>query len=206
MATKTWTGTGTWATAGSWTPAGVPAAGDDVVFNAASAACTVGANTNALLSLTCTGYVNTLTINANLIIAGNVTLSSGMTTLGTGNLDISANSTIVSAGHTLGVNLRFITINTTIQLADAMVLSKGITAFGTPAGSIALRSSTPLTRRGFTLVNNGTTTQYVDYLNVTDLDSSAACTLWTYKGTITNCNNWFLMPSQPPPVSGISFG
>jgi hypothetical protein len=87
-----------------------------------------------------------------------------------------------------------------------MVLSKGITAFGTPAGSIALRSSTPLTQRVFTLVNNGTTTQYVDYLNVTDLDSSAACTLWTYKGTITNCNNWFLMPSQPPPVSGISFG
>lgn len=206
MAIKIWTVAGNWGTAGNWSPSGVPGVADDVIFNATSPACTVAANTVAPLSLNCTGYANTLTINANLVIAGNVTLSSTMATVGTGNLDISANSTIVSAGHTLGVNLRFITINTTIQLADAMVLSKGITAFGTPAGSIALRSSTPLTQRVFTLVNNGTTIQYVDYLNVTDLDSSAACTLWTYKGTITNCNNWFLMPSQPPTISGISFG
>jgi hypothetical protein len=203
MATKTWTGTGTWATAGSWTPAGVPAAGDDVVFNAASAACTVAANTNAILTLVCTGYINTLTVNASLIVAGSVIMSSGMTTLGTGNLDISANSTIVSAGHTLGVNLRFITINTTIQLADAMVLSKGITAFGTPAGSIALRSNVPGTQRSLTLVNNGTSTQYVDYLNVTDINGSQGCTIWTYKGTVSNSNNWYVMPTQPPTFSKI---
>ena len=205
MAIKTWTLAGNWNVAGNWSPSGVPGVADDVVFNVTSPACTVTANTVAPLSLTCTGYANTLTINANLVIAGNVTLSSTMTTVGTGNLDISANSTIVSAGHTLGVNLRFTTINTTIQLGDGMTLNKGFTALGTPAGSIALRSSTPLTQRVFTLVNNGTTTQYVDYLNVTDLDSSAACTLWTYKGTITNCNNWFLMPTQPPPVSSVSF-
>jgi hypothetical protein len=85
-----------------------------------------------------------------------------------------------------------------------MILTAGLTALGTPAGFIALSSSVPLTQRSFTLVNNGTSTQYVDYLNVTDIDSSAACTLWTYKGTVTNCSNWFVMPTQPPPVSSIS--
>lgn len=206
MATKTWTGTGTWATAASWTPAGVPAAGDDVIFNAASPACTVAANTNALLSLTCTGYANTLTINANLVIAGNVTLSSTMTTTGTGNLDISANSTILSAGHTIGVNLRFITINTTIQLADAMILSRGLSALGTPSGFINLISSTPTVQRSLTLVNNGTTNQYIDYLNVTDIDGSAGLTVWTYKGDApVNSQNWFVMTTQPPTVTAISF-
>ena len=87
-----------------------------------------------------------------------------------------------------------------------MILTAGFTALGTPAGSIALISNVPLTQRSLTLVNNGTSTQYVDYLNVTDIDSSAACTLWTYKGTVTNCNNWFVMPTQPPTVSRVSFG
>lgn len=205
MATKTWTGTGTWATAGSWTPAGVPAAGDDVVFNVASAACTVAANTNAILSLVCTGYTNTLTINANLIVAGSIIMSSGMTTTGTGNLDVSANATLTAAGHTLGVNLRFITVSTTIQIADTWILSKGLTAQGTPAASIIMRSSLPGTQRTFTLLNNGVTDQDIDYLNVTDINGSAGLTAWTYKGaTPSNSPNWYVMATQPPTVSGIS--
>lgn len=207
MAIKIWTVAGNWGTAGNWSPSGVPGVADDVVFNATSPDCTVAANTVAPLSMTCTGYLNTLTINANLVIAGNVTLSSTMTTTGTGNLDISANSTILSAGHTIGVNLRFITINTTIQLADAMILSRGLTALGTPSGFINLISSTPTVQRSLTLVNNGTTDQYIDYLNVTDIDGSAGLTVWTYKGNApVNSQNWFVMSTQPPPVSSISFG
>jgi len=205
MATKTWTGTGTWATAGSWTPAGVPAAGDDVVFNAASAACTVAANTNAILTLVCTGYTNTLTVNANLIVAGSIIMSSGMTTTGTGNLDVSANATLLAAGHTLGVTLRFITVSTTIQIADTWILSKGLTVQGTPAASIIMRSSLPGTQRTFTLLNNGVTDQDIDYLDVTDINGAAGLTAWTYKGTVSNCNNWYVMATQPPTVSGISF-
>lgn len=206
MAIKIWTVAGNWATGGNWSPAGVPGVADDVVFNATSPACTVAANTVAPLSMTCTGYFNTLTINANLVIAGNVTLSSNMTTTGTGNLDISANSTIVSAGHTLGVNLRFTTISTTIQLADAMNLTKGLTALGTPLASINLISSTPTVQRSLTLVNNGTTDQDIDYLNVTDINGSAGLTVWTYKGTVNNSQNWYVMSTQPPPVSRISMG
>jgi hypothetical protein len=129
-----------------------------------------------------------------------------MTTTGTGNLDISANALLTAAGHTLGVNLRFTTINTTIQIADTWILSKGLTSQGTPLGSIIMRSSVPGTQRTFTLLNNGVTTQDIDYLNVTDIDGSAGLTAWTYKGTApSNSPNWYLMTTQPPTVSQISF-
>lgn len=133
-------------------------------------------------------------------------MSSGMTTTGTGNLDVSANATLTAAGHTLGVNLRFITVSTTIQIADTWVLSKGLTSQGTPSGSIIMRSSVPGTQRTFTLLNNGVTDQDIDYLDVTDINGAAGLTAWTYKGTVSNCNNWYVMATQPPTVSGISFG
>lgn len=204
MAIKTWTVAGNWATGGNWSPVGVPGVADDVVFNASSPACTVAANTVAPRSMDCTGYLNTLTINANLVIAGNVTLSSTMTTVGTGNLDISANALLTAAGHTLAVNLRFTTINTTIQIADTWILSKGLISQGTPSGSIIMRSSAPGTQRTFKLVNNGVTDQDIDYLNVTDIDGSTGLTAWTYNGTVTTSPNWYVMSTQPPPVSSIS--
>ena len=71
MATKTWASAtaSTWATAASWSPSGVPAAGDDVVFNGTNNGnCTVGAATNALLSLTTVGYTGTLAVNAILTV------------------------------------------------------------------------------------------------------------------------------------------
>jgi hypothetical protein len=110
---------------------------------------------------------------------------------------------LTAAGHTLGVGLRLITISTTIQLADAWILSKSFTALGTPAGSIILRSSTPTVQRVLTLQNNLVATQYVDYLNVTDIDGSQGCTIWTYKGTVSNSNNWYVMSTQPPTFSKI---
>ena len=208
MATKTWISNvaSTWNTAASWA-GGVPVAGDDVVFTGTNnGQCTITVATATILSLVTTGYAGNLIVNTRLTVGGNMILSASNNISGTSDITISTNSTIISAGATIGCILRFGTINTTIQLADAMILTAGLTAFGTPAGSIALRSSVPGTQRSLTLVNNGTSYQYIDYLNVTDLDSSAACTIWTYKGTITNCNNWFLMPSQPPTISGISFG
>jgi hypothetical protein len=168
--------------------------------------CTVGAATNTLLSLVTTGYTGNLIVNARLTVGGNVTLSASNNISGTVDITISTNSTIISAGATIGCILRFSTINTTIQLADAMTLTAGLVALGTPAGFIALRSNVPGTQRSLTLVNNGTNTQYIDYLNVTDIDSSAACSLWTYKGNApSNSLNWYIMPTQPPPVSRISF-
>jgi hypothetical protein len=208
MPTKTWISNtaSTWATAGSWSPAAVPIAGDDVVFTGTNnGQCTVGAVTATILSLTTTGYTGNLIVNARLTVGGNVTLSSSNNISGAAEITISTNSLITSAGATIGCGLRFSTINTTIQLADALTLSSTFVALGTPAGFINLISSSPGTPRIFNLLNNGLTYQYVDYLRVTDIDSSAACTLWTYKGTVTTSSNWYVMTTQPPTVSSISF-
>lgn len=217
MATYYFRSTGTtWGTAGSWsstpspgyTAGAVPTVADDAVFESASASCNINTGaTRTCKSLTCTGYTGTLTFSTSLVVAGNITLSSGMTTTGVGNLDVSANATLTAAGHTLNVNLRFTTINTTIQIADTWVLAKGLSALGTPSGSIAMQSSAPGVQRTFTLLNNGITDQDIDYLNVTDIDGSAGLTVWTYKGNPpSNSQNWFVMTTQPPPVSSVSIG
>ena len=208
MPTKTWISNtaSTWATAASWSPAAVPIAGDDVVFTGTNnGQCTVGAATVTVLSLTTTGYTGNLIVNARLTVGGNMTLSSTNNISGTSDITVNTNSTITSAGAVIGCTLRFSVINTTIQLADAMVLSKGLSVFGTPAGFIALRSSVPGTSRLLTLQNITGVSQYIDYLNVTDIDSSQGCTLWTYKGTVTTSSNWYVMATQPPTVSSVSF-
>ena len=227
MATYTWNppgpGPGNWGTTTNWTPNGTPTNVDTVLFSSANNVnCIVAANANAQI-LNFQDYAGTVTINTNtvpfptltpftLTVAGNVTLSTNssfqLTTdanlLGT--LVISANSIVTSNGRTIGAALRFTTVNTTIQLADAMILSRALVAFGTPSGFINLISSTPTVQRSLTLVNNGTTDQYVDYLNVTDIDGSGGSTIWTYKGNPpVNSQNWFVMTTQPPPVSRISF-
>ena len=216
MPTKTWiapTGSSsTWSTAASWSPAAVPIAGDDVVFTGTNnGQCTVTLATANILSLTTTGYTGNLIVNARLTVAGSMILSASNNISGSSDITISTNSLITSAGAIIGCILRFSTINTTIQLTDDMILSRGLTALGTPAGSIVLRSNVPATQRRLTLVNNGNTTQYIDYLNLTDINSIGlspygGCTLWTYKGTVSNCQNWFVMATQPPGVSGVSIG
>lgn len=223
MAIKTWVGTGAWATSGNWSPSGAPAAGDEVLFSSANNnSCTVAASTNALLSLNFQDYAGTITINTNtltipaspflLTVAGNVTLSTNLSfqiksdANGLGTLVVSANSLVTSNGRTIDAILRFSTINTTIQLADAMILSRGLTALGTPSGFINLISSSAGVQRSLTLVNNGVTDQDIDYLNVTDINGSAGLTAWTYKGnTPVNSSNWYVMATQPPTVSRVSF-
>ncbi len=221
MATYTWTGSGNWGTTTNWTPNGTPTNVDTVLFSSANNSnCTVAANANAQI-VNFQDYAGTITINTNtgtvpaspytLTVAGNVTLSTNGSfqinsdANGLGTFSISANSVITSNGRTIGCIFRLNTINTIVQLADTMTLSRAFTALGTPAGFIALRSNVPGTLRSLNLLNNGTSYQYVDYLNVTDIDSSAACTLWTYKGNApSNSPNWYIMPTQPPPVSSLS--
>lgn len=218
MATYTWTGTGNWGTTTNWTPNGTPLATDTVLFSSANNNnCTVAANANAQI-LNLQDYRGQITINnlVSLTVAGNISLSTAPTTgptpapqnsiTGVGTLNVSANSLITSNGKTIDSILRFSTINTTIQLADAMILTRGLTSAGTPVGSIALISSTPTVQRSLTLTNNGVTTQDIDYLNVTDINGSAGLTVWTYKGTVSNSQNWLVMSTQPPGVSSVSVG
>lgn len=213
MATYTWTGSGNWGTTTNWTPNGTPLITDTVLFSSANNNnCTVAAAANAQI-LNLQDYRGTITIvgSITLTVAGNITLSNATVPpgqqvgiAGPGNLAVSANSTITSNGKTIDALLRFVTVGTTIQLADAMILTRGLVCFATPVSSINLISSTPTVQRSLTLVNNGVTIQEIDYLNVTDINGSLGVTVWTYKGTVTNCSNWFVMTTQPPPVSSTS--
>jgi len=207
MATKTWVSaiSSTWATSASWSPSGVPALGDDVIFNSsANGDCTVAANTNGLLSFVTTGYTGTFILNAQIIVGGNITLSGTNIFSGTSSLTISAGTTsnITSNGEVFGAGFT-INAGATVNLVDNFVISGSgyFYAFGLPtASAITLKSNSVGVQRKFTLQQGGG--QYVDYVNVTDLDSGDGVTLWTYKGTApSNSVNWKIISTQPPPVS-----
>lgn len=99
MATCTFTGTtdSHWNDNGNW-DGDVPTAADDAVFNADSPSCLVDA-TAVAKTINCTGYVQTLTLGANLTVSGSITLVSGMTfTPSTYKVTVNATSTIASGG------------------------------------------------------------------------------------------------------------
>jgi hypothetical protein len=210
MAVKTWIATtaSIWSTGANWSGGTAPVSGDSIVFNAAGPGnCTVtGIPTIPFISLTTTGYTGQLIFNQTLILTGNITLSNTHTISSNtvGVLSIQANSTLTTNGCVLDLILRLGEISITVLLADNCVVNKGFQAYGTPLGSVVLQSSVPGTQRIFTVSNLVGTIQDIDYLNVTDLDSDAGISLWTYSGTVSNCRNWAVMPPQPPPISSIS--
>lgn len=117
-----WGTTGNWSTtSGGAGGSSVPTSADDVFFDANSPNCTVNTTTRAALSLTFTGYTNTITMSVSINCSGNVTLSTGMTIAGTSGLNISANATLTSNGKAWAV----LTLNNavTVTLADAWTVS-----------------------------------------------------------------------------------
>ena len=213
MAVKTWIATtaSIWSTPASWSGGTTPVSGDSIVFNAAGPGnCTVsGVPGILLISLTSTGYTGQLIFQQVLNITGNVTLSNTHTISSSpgGVLAINGNSTLTTNGCVLDLTLRLDSnpsLSITVLLADNCVVNKGFQGYGTPLGSIIFQSSVPGTQRIFTVSNLVGTTQDIEYLNATDLDSDAGISLWTYSGTISNCRNWAVMTPQPPPVSSIS--
>lgn len=75
--------------------------------------------TSVAKTLDCTGYVGTLTMNAQLTVSGNVTLVSGMTLAGTNTLVVDATGTITSAALAIPWAVRLAPAATaTITLAD----------------------------------------------------------------------------------------
>ena len=210
MAVKTWIATtaSIWSTPASWSGGTVPVSGDSIIFNAAGPGnCTIsGVPSIPFISLTSTGYTGQLIFNQTLILTGNITFSNTHTISSspTGVLGINGNSTLTTNGCVLDLILRLDAIGITVLLADNCVVNKGFQAYGTPLGSIIFQSSVPGTQRIFTVSNLVGTVQDIDYLNVTDLNSDAGISLWTYSGTVSNCRNWTVMPPQPPPVSSIS--
>jgi hypothetical protein len=109
MATYTFLGTnGNWNDSTKWTPTGIPGSGDDVIFDANSANCTIIAVASCKsIDFTNYGSVNPaiITFNANLTVYGNVTLGASMVFSGSSAMQLSASGTLTSNGKTCDVDL-----------------------------------------------------------------------------------------------------
>lgn len=102
----------------------VPLATDDVFLDngTGNGNVTISAASVAK-SLTCTGYIRTLTFNATLTVSGNVTFVSGMTIAGTSDLILDATGTLTAGGKTLTGGLQLGSTFKTWTLADAWVVT-----------------------------------------------------------------------------------
>jgi hypothetical protein len=136
--------------------------------------------------------LQTVTLSSNLSITNNLALSTFSTTFaGTGvwtcaNFIIGAGGSALS--HTL-VSTQTYTITTSISIT------------GTSALHHTIKSSVGGSKAILILQNNSGVTQDIDFCNGTDIDSSLGLTIWTYKGTVTTCSNWFVMPTQGQSMS-----
>jgi len=132
--TASWDGTaGTkWsATSGGSGGASVPTTADDVFFDNAIAGSngtvTIATGNTGAKSITCTGFIGTLTGTAAITVAGSITLVAGMTYTHTGTVTISGTGTLTTAGKTFST----VTVNgsgITVTLGDALNTStRGVT-------------------------------------------------------------------------------
>jgi hypothetical protein len=119
---------GIWTSTTAWVGGVIPTAVDDVVATATSGPLTVSSSASVAKSVDFTNYVNTFAINAILSIAGNLTLSAGMTITGTvGSLAFTANATWTSNGKTWTGNYLVNTASLTITLADNAIIGGNTT-------------------------------------------------------------------------------
>lgn len=114
---QTGSGTTNWsATSGGAAGASVPTSTDDVIFDGAGAsgntASTISATITVLSFTVTSGYTNTITHNAVLTVAGNVTLNTSYTIAGSSAMTISAASTITSNGKTWPNSMTWSNANT----------------------------------------------------------------------------------------------
>lgn len=82
---------------------------------------------------------------------------------------------------------------------ETYTVNSGITLTGTSASRISFVSSSANTKAIFTVLQGAS--MDVGYVNPTDIDSSLGQTVWSYRGTITRCNNWQQLPVQPKTVA-----
>ena len=98
--TAAWDGTaGTkWAlTSGGAGGQAIPTSADDVFFtNLSTGTCTISTGNTGAKSITCTGFVGTLTLSAAISVAGNITFVSGMTLSGGSIVTVTASCTLIS--------------------------------------------------------------------------------------------------------------
>lgn len=100
-----------WNNANSWSAtsssgvdnAGIPTSSDAVTFDAGSANCSLVTTTGVCVSVDFTNYTHTITMSVNINVSGNITLGTGATFSGAGQLVSASSGTLTSNGKVLTV-------------------------------------------------------------------------------------------------------
>ena len=168
--------TGNWNTASSWSltsgggaTGAVPTSSDNVIFDSNSGACTLSTTAGLCASISFSSYTNTLTLNIDIRVSGNVTFTgNSITVAGSGNLNFYANTpTITSNSNTWGGN---------IAISIATLFADDFTALG--SCSITGLSVNPSS-------GTGTVNLYVGGSLTTGTFSGAVIIILTGTGTVT---------------------
>jgi len=150
--------TSAWSTSsGGAGGASVPTVADDVFVDANSPSFSLGA-TKSWKSVNFTGFTNTVTFDALLAVAGNVTLSAGMMIVDSGGLvNITATSTLTANGKIFNASLSF-GASATFTLADQWsVTSLVLGNYSTIVNGFKIRVSGNFTVNTLTTAPSGTT-------------------------------------------------
>lgn len=167
--------------------------------------------------LNTTGIV-TMNSNANLLIKNSFTITAVGSFVTTGNtFRLSTGSSISNAVAGITFNIIQIEATTsftgtqgfttstltattvgvtaTLTIGNIYIVSNTLTCTGTAASNITIKSSSAGNAAILTLPNDGVATQSVAHVIATDIDSSKGQTIWNYKGTLNNAQNWKLLTS-----------
>lgn len=131
MATRTIAnGGGNFQSTGTWVEGAIPTSADDVVATASSGQLTVD-SASQCKTFIMTNYVNTLTMNATLTVAGTVTFVSGMTIAGTSDLICNTTATLTSGGKTLTGGLQLLGTSQTFTMSGTWTVNGTLAFSGT---------------------------------------------------------------------------
>ena len=119
---------------GTWVEGIVPTNTDDVIATTTSGQLTVNV-ASAALTVDFTNYTNTLTINADLTVSGNVTLVATMIILGTAYLTLNATAILTSNTKSIP-NLKLAGTSKTYTFADNWTITNELLLNGTTSQTI----------------------------------------------------------------------
>jgi hypothetical protein len=204
-----WTAGATWSTTAAKDEtrtggATAPTSSDTCVLDDYSGNITVSSN-GAGLTLNCTGYTNTITINAaiTLTISGSITLSATTTISSTtGILSINNNATLTTNGVSVPGKLYFDTAGKTVTLGSALTVTdtlriiSGTTiagAYNLTCGELDMFQNSSSRTTIFVSGQTLTVTTAINiagnslYTALVKSSTATSSTYLTYQGTAANC-------------------
>jgi len=139
----------------NWLENAVPTTSDAVVFTTVSGNMTVNV-ASVCQTLNFTNFVNTITMTSTLSVSGAITLGTGMTITGSGNLIAVSTATLTSNTKSWTGNMQF-NISQTFTLADDWTVT-GTVTIGNASGTTTINGNTLYVGGGFNLTANAVLT------------------------------------------------